>query len=118
MDDVFDWRYTGDGIFGENGGELEGKSAGEFAVEIDGAAAHSGNDAGAFDLGTFQLDKNDGLPRSKEIGHHADDFQIEFLYLVTGEYGERISLHAGSNLVEGENFIGLREQSDGKESSD
>src|SRR5260370_42158642 len=99
MDDVFDWRYAGDGIFGENGGELEGKSAGEFAVEIDGTAAHAGDDAGALDLGTFELDEDDGLAGPKENAHHSDYLEVELFRLVAGEDGGDVALQARSYVV-------------------
>src|SRR5712664_2065385 len=110
MDDVFDWRYAGDGIFGENGGELEGKSAGER----DGTAAHAGDDAGALDLGAFELDEDDGLARPKKIGHHSDYLEVELFNLVAGEDGVSVALHARSDLVERKNFSRLRGGGDRK----
>ncbi len=98
-DDVFDRSYTRDGIFCENA-ELERKGAREFAVKIDGAAAHAGDDACSLDLGAFELDKDDGLARPKKIGHDPDYFEVELFNLVAGEDGVRVALHASPNLVE------------------
>jgi hypothetical protein len=64
------------------------------------------------------LDKDDGLPWSEEVGHHADHFQIKLLYLVARKYGVGITLHSSANLVERKDLIGLRERSDGKENGD
>ena len=107
MDNVLNRSHARNGIFREDT-ELQRKGAGEFAIEVDGAATHSGDDAGAFDLGAFELDEDDGLPRSKEIGHHTDDFEVELFHLVASEYGVGIALHAGANLVERKNLIRLR----------
>ncbi len=106
--DIFDWRYARDGIFGEDA-ELKGERAREFAVQIDGAAAHAGDDASALDFRTFELDQDNGLARPKEIGHHPDDFEIELFNLIAGEDRISVALHAGSNLVERKNLIGLCE---------
>ena len=52
MQDVFDGRDAGDGFLGEDA-ELQGKRAGQLAVEIDGAAAHARHDAGVLDFRAF-----------------------------------------------------------------
>jgi len=112
--DVFDGRYARDGIFGEDA-EFEGERAREFAIQIDGAAAHARDDASALDLGAFELNEDDRLARPKEIGHHPDDFEIELFNLVAGEDRVRVALHPGSNLVERKNLIRLREGGDRKD---
>src|SRR5256885_16249123 len=83
-------------------------SAGQFAFEIDGAAAHSRDYAGALDLGSLELNENNGLARAESVGQNADDFEIEFFDLVAGEDSVGVALHAGAHLLEGQNFVGLR----------
>jgi hypothetical protein len=116
MDNVLDGSHTGNGIFGEDT-ELQRKGTGELAIKVDGAAAHSRDDAGAFDLGAFELNKDDGLARPEEIGHHADHFEVELLYLVARENRVGIALHAGANLVEWKSLIRLRERDYRKENA-
>jgi hypothetical protein len=106
MDDVFDGRDAGDGIFGEDA-KLQGKSTGEFTVEIDGAAAHTGDHAGALDLGALELNEDDGLARAEEIGHYADNFEIEPFDLIARENCVGVTLHAGTDLIEGKDLIRL-----------
>ena len=106
-DDVSDGCYAGDGVFRENA-ELQRKCASKLAVEIDRAATHSRDHAGALDFGPFELNKNYGLLRAEEIGHYPDDFEIELFDLVAGENCVRVALHAGSNLIQWKNFIRLR----------
>jgi hypothetical protein len=60
------------------------------------------------------LDQDNGLARPKEIGHHPNDFEIELFDLIAGEDGVSVALHAGSDLVERKNLIGLRECGDRK----
>jgi hypothetical protein len=112
-EDVFDWGYAGDGLFGENA-ELQGESAREFSFEVDGAAAHAGDDAGVLHLRAFELDKDDGLLRPKEIGHDADDFEVELFNLVASKNGAGVALHAGADLVKREDFAGIGGSSLGK----
>jgi len=107
MKDVFDGSDAADGFFGEDA-ELEGESAGKFAFEVDGAAAHARDDAGVFDLRPFKLDENDGLLGAEEIGHNADDFEVKLFDLVAGEDGVGIALHAGANFAERKDFGGGR----------
>ena len=64
-------------------------------------------------FGPFEFDQNDGLPRPQEIGHHADDFQVEFLDLVTGENGVRIALHSRSHLAKRQDLVRLGGNSEG-----
>ena len=105
MNDVLDGSYAADGFLGEDA-KFEREGAGEFAFEIDGAAAHPCDDAGVLYFWPFELDEDDGLPRAKEIGHDADDFEVEFFDLVSSEDSVGVPLHAGANLAEGKDFGG------------
>src|ERR1700687_250328 len=98
-ENVLDGSDPGDGFFGEDA-ELEGEGACELAFQVDGAAAHAGNDAGVLDFGAFKLDEDDGLARAEEIGHDADDFEVELFDLVAGEDGVGVAMHARLDLAE------------------
>ena len=98
MQNVFDGGDAADRFLREDA-ELQGESACEFAVEIDGAAAHASDDAGVLDFRTLEFDQNDGLLGAEEIGHHADDFEVELFDLVAGEDRVGVALHARSDLA-------------------
>jgi hypothetical protein len=106
-DDICDGRYAGDGILRENA-QLERKRASKLAVEINRAAAHSRDHAGALDFGPLELNQDYRLLRAEEIGHHADNFEIKLFDLVAGEDRVCIALHSGPNLIEWKNLIRLR----------
>jgi len=114
MNDVLDRSHAADGFFCENA-QLEGQSAGKSAFEINRAAAHASDNAGMLNFGPFELDKNDGLSGSKEIGHDADDFQVELFDLVAGEDGVGVALHAWSNLAKWNDFRGGGSLSPGRQ---
>ena len=101
--DVLDGCDAGKGLFGEDT-ELERQRTGELAFEIDGAAAHAGDDASVLHLGAFELDEDDGLLRAEKIVEDAEDFEIEFFDLVAGEDGVGVALHAGADLIERQDF--------------
>ena len=46
--------------------------------------------------------------RSEEIGHDADDFEVEFFDLVAGEDGVGVAVHARPNLAKRKDFGGGR----------
>jgi len=102
---ILDGSDAADGFFRENA-ELEGKSASEFAFEIDGAAAHACDDAGVLGFWPLKLDENDGLLGAEEIGHNADDFEVELFDLVASKNGVGVALHSGTNFAEGQDFGG------------
>jgi hypothetical protein len=60
------------------------------------------------DLGALELDQNDRLLGAEKIGHYADDFEVELFDLVSGKDREGIALHAGADLIQRENLIGIR----------
>ena len=98
---------AGDGLLGEYS-KFQGERASQFAIEIDGAAAHTCHHAGVLHFGAFELDKDDGLLRTEKILQHADDFEVKFLDLVALEDSVGVALHAGMDLAQGKEFIGLR----------
>ncbi len=99
-------RDAGDGFFGEDA-EFQRQSAREFTVQIDGAAAHSGDHSGVFDLWPLQLHENDGLFGAEKIVQNADDFQIELLDLIARKNRVGVPLHARANLAERKEFVRL-----------
>ena len=105
MNDVLDRGNAANGFLGENA-QLQGESARKLALEIDRAAAHPSDNAGVFNFWTLELDENDGLSGSKEIGHDADNFEVELFNLFAGEDGVRVALHARANLAKGNDFGG------------
>jgi len=105
MNDVLDWGNAANGFLGENA-QLQGESARKLAFEIDRAAAHPSDNAGVFNFWTLELDENDGLSGSKEIGHDADDFQIELFNLIARKDGVGVALHAWANLAKWDDFRG------------
>ncbi len=105
-DDICDGRYAGNGVLGENT-ELERERASKLAVEINRAAAHSCDHAGTLDFGPFELNEDYRLLRAEEIGHHADNFEIERFDLVAGENCVRVALHSGPNLIDWKSFTRL-----------
>jgi len=50
------------------------------------------------------------LLRAEEIGHHSDNFEIEFFNLVAGEDRLGIALQSGPNLIDWKSFIRLGRQ--------
>ena len=105
MQNIFDRRYAGKRLFGEDA-ELKRECASELSFEVHGTAAHARDNPGVLDLGAFELDENDGLPRAEKIGHDPDNFEVEFLDLIAGKDGVGVTLHPRANLAERENFAG------------
>ena len=96
---VLDGPDAGDGILGER--ERHGDGAGQFAVDIDRAAAHALHHAGV-------LQRTAGEPRQDqgflgaEIIQHAQDFDLKLLDAIAGEDGAADAVHAGADVLEGE----------------
>ena len=107
MNNVFNGSDAADRFFREDA-EFERERAGKFAFEVDGAAAHACDHARVLYFWPFELDENDGLLRAEEIGHDANNFEVELFDLVAGEDGVGIALHAGANFAEGQDFGGGR----------
>ena len=97
---------AGDGFLGEYS-EFQGERARQFAIQIDGAAAHTCHHAGVLHFGAFELDKDDGLLGTEKILQYADDFEVKFFDLVALKDGVGVALHASTNLAEGKDFRGL-----------
>src|SRR5437763_1324955 len=76
---LLDGRDAGDGFFLEREGV--GDCADEFAVNEDGRAGHSGEDARAVNERARQAHDDDRLARRREAGQHAEDFDAELLRL-------------------------------------
>ena len=110
MQDILNGRDAGDRLLGEDA-ELQGERPRELALEINGAAAHAGNDAGVLDFWPLKLNEDDGLLWAEEILKHTQDFEVELLDLVAGKDGVGVTLHAGLNLANRKDFRLLRVES-------
>src|ERR1700733_8001905 len=109
MEDVFDRRAACNRFLGEYA-KFQRKGARELALEIDRAATHARDYSGVFDFRAFEFDQDDGLARTEEVRHYADDFEVELLDLVAGEDRVGIAMHSRLDLAEGQDFVGLREK--------
>jgi len=107
---VLDWTNGGDRVFGE--WECHGDGADEFAVDVDGAAAHSFHDAGVFEGPAGEAREDEGF-LGAEVVEDAENFDLELVDAVTGEDGAAGASHAGSDIFHGEER-GLRGQSGGE----
>ncbi len=63
FDDIFDGRHTGQGLFGET--EAVGHRSDQLVINIQGAAAHAGDDSASFEFGRFQFHPDQILIRHK-----------------------------------------------------
>ena len=93
-----DGADAGDGVLGEREGHGDG--ADEFAVDVDGAAAHALHDAGMFQRSAGEAGEDEGF-LGADIVEHAEDFDLELLDLVAVEDGAAGAAHAGSEVLEG-----------------
>ena len=104
---VLDGPDAGDGVLGEREGHGDG--AGQFAIDIDGAAAHALHDAGMFERAAGEPGQDEGF-LGAEIVEHAEDFDLEFVDAVAGEDGAAGAAHAGSDVLQGKKEAGLGEE--------
>ena len=74
-DHVLDGPDAGDGVLGE--GEGHGDGAGEFSIDIDGAAAHPLHDAGVLERAAGEPGEDEGF-LGPEVLEDAEDFDLEF----------------------------------------
>ena len=80
-----------DGIFGE--GEGHGNGADEFAVDVDGAAAHALHDAGVFEGSAGEAREDEGFLGAGVI-EDAEDIGLELLDFVADEDSASGGVHA------------------------
>jgi hypothetical protein len=106
IQDCFDGGDASNGFLGEDA-QFQRESACKFAIEVDGAAAHAGDDTSVLDFGAFELDEDDGLLRTEKVVQDAEDFEIEFFDLIAREDGVGVTLHARADLAEWEDFAGF-----------
>ncbi len=101
---VLNGGNAGDRLFCEDS-QLQRQRAREFAIKIDGAAAHSRDYTSVFDLRPLQLYEDDGLFGPEKIFKNADNLKVELFHLIAGKNCVRVSLHACPYLAEGKNFV-------------
>ena len=94
-----DRRNSGNWLLGELA-DAKRKRAREFAIEIHGASAHSGDHAGIFRLGTVQSNQDNVALGTVYVVHHAQDFDVHGFGLYTLKHGKGSALHANVNLIE------------------
>ena len=93
---VLDGADAGDRFLGKR--KRHGDGAGEFAIDIDRAAAHSLHDAGLLQRPARESRKDEGF-LGADIIQDAEDFDLEFVDAVAGEYGASDPVHAGPDVL-------------------
>src|SRR6185437_12087506 len=78
--------------------DSERNRARELAVEIDRAAAHSGNNAGVLGLGPTQADKNNVALRSIGVLQHTQNLDWHWFRLSALKNGIGDTMHSGLDL--------------------
>ena len=86
----------------ENWPERIRDRADQPAVDVDGAAAHPGDDAGLGERATFEPGQDQIAPRADDVAQHAEDVNLEFLQPITLEDSATDADHAGLELVDRE----------------
>ena len=102
----FDGPNARDGLLGEV--ERQRDRAHQTAVDIDRAAAHALHDAGFIQRPSGQSRQDDRL-LGPDVFQNAQDLDLKFLDLVSGEDGLADAVLAGSNVTQRENR-GLRKK--------
>ena len=92
-----DRRDQGESLTGERPGI--GNRAGKAFVEVDGAAAHPGDDARLFQAVAAQTG-NDVARARVHFPNHADDLDAEARRLATGEHGQAVAGLPAGKLVD------------------
>ena len=94
---VLDGADGGDGILGEREGH--GHGAGQLAVDVDRAAAHSFHDAGMFQ-GTAGKPCQDERLFGSDVVEHPENLHLEFVHPVAGEDRAANAAHAGPDVLQ------------------
>ena len=94
---LVDRRDAGDRFLRE-AAEGVGDGADEAAVDVDRAAAHSGDDAGLGERSAFEPRQNHVPARAHDVFDDADDVGAEFFDAGAGENGVANAHHAGPDL--------------------
>src|SRR5262249_51329991 len=105
-----DGRNAGDRLFGE-GANAVADCAQHLAVDIDRAAAHSGDHAGELRLLAPQADQDQVALWAQHVFEHTEHLDLHSLRLSSLEHRVSHAFHAGANLVHGHDFgrrYGLR----------
>ena len=88
--------------------------ADEAAVDIDGAAAHAGDDAGIGERTAFELGENQVAARPDDVAQHAKDVHLEILQLIALKHGFADANHSRFELIDRKR-CGRRGEADAKE---
>ncbi len=85
--------------------------ADQFAVDVDGAAAHAGDHAGMRERPAFELGENQISPRPDHVLQDADDVRPEFFDMGAIEHRVSDADHAGPDVVDAHHRCGGRQPS-------
>ena len=72
----------------------------EFAIDVDGAAAHALHDAGVFEGSAGETGEDEGF-LGADIVEHSEDFDLKVLDFVPVEYSAAGAAHSGFEVFEG-----------------
>ena len=98
-----DRSYAGNRFFRELPNP-ESQRSGQFAVEVNGTAAHASHYARVFRLGADQSDQDYVALGAVGIAQNAQDFDLHGLGLGALKDGVRGASHAFMNLIERHDF--------------
>ena len=107
---VFDFKHlgdgcdAGDGVFGELADAVR-KGAEELVADVDGAAAHAGDNACVFRLGAAKLGEDHVVAGAACAAQNPKDFNLHGLGFGPGENGPRSGYLAAVHLVEREKAL-------------
>lgn len=99
---LLDRLNTGDRFFRE--GKTKGNGAGEFAVDVHGAAAHALHDTSLFEWTATEFREYDGLPW-REVFEDTEDLDLEFLDLVPVKDSPSHTLQPRTDVPEREEVL-------------
>ena len=115
---VLDGRYAADRLFRERA-EFQRERANQFAVDVDRAAAHPGDDTRLLHFVAQQANQDHVLLRPDGVLQYADHFEIDLFHLVALEDRVGHTLHAGFDFTQREErrTIGRASREDAQNSS-
>ena len=92
-------RNAGDRLFREAAQRIR-DGADQFAVDVDGTAAHPGDDAGVRERSAFEFGEYEVAMRPDDVLEHADDVDLEFLDPSPIEDRSADADHSGPDLID------------------
>src|SRR5262249_51107771 len=114
FDHLVDWRDPGDWFLGELSERIR-NGADQTPIDIDRAAAHTGDHARIRERSAFELGGNQIATRTDDVAQHAEDVNLEVLQLIALKHGAAGANHAGLELIDGERGRRSREANANKD---